>query len=77
MRYGGIYFTGRAGFVLALWNISRSVWPQRIRAYSTGLAACLGFFIASPTKAASLQLVTADWGTNGVPSTVSIGYLPI
>jgi acetylxylan esterase len=41
------------------------------------LAACLGLFIASPSKAASLQLVTADWGTNGVPTNVSMYiYVP-
>ena len=34
------------------------------------LAACLGLFMASPTKAASLQLVASDWGTNGVPTNV-------
>ena len=33
--------------------------------------------MVSPTKAASLQKVTADWGTNGVPSTDSMYiYVP-
>ena len=41
------------------------------------LAVCLGLFMAFPTKAASLQLVTANWGTNGVPSTVTMYiYVP-
>ena len=33
-------------------------------------AVCLGLLMALPTKAASLQLVTNDWGTNGVPTNV-------
>jgi len=41
------------------------------------LAACLGLFTALPTKAASLQKVTNDWGTNGVPSYISMYiYVP-
>ena len=36
------------------------------------LAASLGLFMALPMKAASLQLVTDDWDTNGVPSYVSM-----
>ncbi len=41
------------------------------------LVACLGLFMALPTKAASLQKVTADWGTNGVPATDSMYiYVP-
>jgi acetylxylan esterase len=41
------------------------------------LAACLGLFMALPMKAASLQLVTNNWGTNGVPSYISMYiYVP-
>ena len=41
------------------------------------LAAGLGLFLASRAQAASLRLVTDDWGTNGVPSTVSMYiYVP-
>jgi poly(hydroxyalkanoate) depolymerase family esterase len=40
-------------------------------------AAGLGFFMASPAPAASLQLVTDDWGTNGVPTNVTMyAYVP-
>ena len=41
------------------------------------LAVCLGLFPAWPTKAASLQLVTNNWGTNGMPTNVSMyAYVP-
>ncbi len=41
------------------------------------LGACFGLFMAASAKAASLQVVTNDWGTNGVPSTVSMYiYVP-
>jgi len=38
---------------------------------------CLGLSLALPAPAASLQLVSNNWGTNGVPSTVSMYvYVP-
>ncbi len=41
------------------------------------LAACLGLFMALPAKAASLQLVTNNWGRSGVPSYISMYiYVP-
>lgn len=41
------------------------------------LCVCLGLFRAAPAKAASLQLVTDNWGTNGVPTNLSMYvYVP-
>jgi poly(hydroxyalkanoate) depolymerase family esterase len=41
------------------------------------LVALLGLFMALPTKAASLQLVTNNWGTNGMPTNLSMYvYVP-
>ena len=41
------------------------------------MAGYLHLFIASPAQAASLQLVTDDWGTNGVPTNVTMyAYVP-
>ncbi len=41
------------------------------------LAACFGLLATLPSRAASLQEVTDDWGTNGVPNDVSMYiYVP-
>jgi hypothetical protein len=40
---------------------------QKLKVVCCLLAVGLGLFIALPAKAASLQLVTNNWGTNGMP----------
>ena len=52
-------------------RISSFPWPTYVRLLLCAcLAACLGPFVALPTMAASLQLVTNDWGTHGMPTNV-------
>ena len=56
---------------------SRSCLSKKIMLVCSRLAVCLGLFMALPTRAASLQLVTDDWGTNGVPTNVTMyAYVP-
>jgi acetylxylan esterase len=50
---------------------------KRLTIFWSLLAACFGVVTALPSRAASLQSVTADWGTNGVPTNVSMYiYVP-
>jgi endoglucanase len=50
---------------------------RQITSLCSLLAACLGLFTTVPAKAASLQLVTNNWGTNGLPTNVVMySYVP-
>src|SRR5690349_18575094 len=49
----------------------------KLRRFCFLLAACLGLIAGGSVKAASLQLVADDWGTNGVPTNVTMYvYVP-
>lgn len=50
---------------------------KRVNAVRLFSAVCLGLFMPVSAKPASLELVTNNWGTNGVPSTVTMYvYVP-
>jgi len=50
---------------------------KKLAAAMVLLVVWFGLFLALPVKSASLQLVTKNWGTNGVPPTVSMyAYVP-
>jgi hypothetical protein len=50
---------------------------QRLTFVASLLVVSLGLHVASLAKAASLQLVTENWGTNGMPTHLSMYvYVP-